>query len=747
MARSRRVVSEEGKRKPGELPLGCGESAVIVQWLQDRGYWDQLAAKLKVRREGGFAAVDVFLFLLLFFATGVHRSLKGFGKWTAPLRKELAGLGGRKAFATPSSISRYLNAARFADVRALTQWLLIEACDATALLQHPAAAIYDTHGKPWHVLDWDGTSTALRHRGLPLGDDLPKPARRSAQTGSAGYMGRKRGEIRFMRATLQHAGTGLWLDAVLSPERSDTAAFLSSALDAIDASCRKAGLPPEQVVLRADGCGGNVPFISECRKRQKPFVVRSAHYGLLKDPEIAEALRQATWYKVPSSGSGPKRLAAELGEVLLHSSKNTATVEGERFEAVRVRVVVSRFATEQKSGAGVVIDGWQYELYAADLPASAWPAAEIVELYYGRCGQENRFGQEDRELELDRIFSYNLPGQELATLVGLFLWNWRTTVGFADNPPPQKQPTRAPRHALVAEPLLDVIDGVATPHTADAPGVASLDSPASSEEPTLTTAADGPPLSTSEPSMSALEPSLPTLLNQLPWDDITAGLETNWERTENADALRCPAGALLPVRAITAPRNGRAPRVEFLASLSSCRSCSPEFRCIDAAATGSAKKVTRAIDPALADTLRPLLANKAAKRARRESDRGQYLPRPSTSSTNAAPSPLIARNDHHRAGPFSTVPPLLLPAQLRRTAQDAFASLAVRVEVVTPHLEPSHPALANSAADRQRRRLTWRQRHERNALQPDASVSIYLTGDVAVIKRHLPDAQASTIAA
>lgn len=720
---------------------------MVVQWLQARGHWVELAAKLHVRREGGFAGVDVLLFLLLFFATGFHRSLKRFGQWTAPLRKELAGLGGRKAFATPSSVSRYLSAVQFADVRELTQWLLVEACDATALLQHPAGATYDTDGVAWHAFDWDGTSTALRHRALPLGDDLPDPARRSAQTGSAGYTGRKRGEIRFMRATLQHAGTGLWLDAVLSPERSDTAALLPSALDAIDATCRKAGLARDRVVLRTDGCGGNVPFITACRKRQTPFVARSAHYGLLEEPAIVEALRQTTWYEVPSSGSGPTRFAAELGEVLLHSSKNTTTDEGERFEAVRVRMVVSRFATAEKSGAGVVIDGWQYELYATDLPASAWPAAETVELYYGRCGQENRFAQEDRELELDRIFSYNLPGQELATVVALFLWNWRTSLGFAENPPPQKQPTRAARQVVVAEPLLDVIDGVATPYTADAPGMASLDSSASVEEPTLTTPADGGTLSTSEPSTFALESSMQALLNQLPWGEITAGLAPNWERAETADALRCPAGALLPVRAITAPRHGRGPRVEFLASLSSCRSCSPQFRCIDAAATGSAKKVTRAIAPALADALHPLLANKTAKRARLDSDRGRHLPGPTASSTNAAPSPLITRNEHHRAGPFATVPPLLLPAQLRRTAKDALGSLEVRIEIVTPPCEPRHPALASSAADRQQRRLTWQQRHARNALDPGASVSIYLIGDVAVVKRHLPDAQVSCLAA
>jgi hypothetical protein len=108
---------------------------------------------------------------------------------------------------------------------------------------------------------------------------------------------------------------------------------------------------------------------------------------------------------------------------------------------------------------------------------------------------------------------------------------------------------------------------------------------------------------------------------------------------------------------------------------------------------------------------------------------------------------LIARNDHRRAGPFAIVPPLLLPAELRRIAKDALKSLDVRIEIVTPPREPRHPALANSVAERQHRRLTWQQRHARNALDPGASVSIYVIGDVAVVKRHLPDTQASGLAA
>jgi len=107
----------------------------------------------------------------------------------------------------------------------------------------------------------------------------------------------------------------------------------------------------------------------------------------------------------------------------------------------------------------------------------------------------------------------------------------------------------------------------------------------------------------------------------------------------------------------------------------------------------------------------------------------------------------MARNDHHQAGPFATVPPLLLPAQLRRIAMDALASLEVRIEIVTPLREPRHPALASSAADRQHRRLTWQQLHARNALDPGACLSIYLIGAEAVVRRHLPDAQGLCVGA
>jgi len=70
-----------------------------------------------------------------------------------------------------------------------------------------------------------------------------------------------------------------------------------------------------------------------------------------------------------------------------------------------------------------------------------------VAAYYARAAEENRFAQEDRELGLGRIFSYHLPGQELATAIGLALWNLRIARGFALQRPPEACPVPTLRTA------------------------------------------------------------------------------------------------------------------------------------------------------------------------------------------------------------------------------------------------------------------------------------------------------------
>ncbi len=136
-----------------------------------------------------------------------------------------------------------------------------------------------------------------------------------------------------------------------------------------------------------------------------PFVSRLTRPNLFKDPEVLDRLRRATWYMVPDSRSGPQRGATDLGELTIKPGEETKRPDGTDYDPITVRVVASRFPKTGKANHGRIMDGWQVELLAVDLPADAWPAPDVVASFFGRTGQENRFAQEDRELGLDRIIS------------------------------------------------------------------------------------------------------------------------------------------------------------------------------------------------------------------------------------------------------------------------------------------------------------------------------------------------------
>ncbi|MGK0344158.1 MAG: hypothetical protein ACI855_000212 [Myxococcota bacterium] len=53
---------------------------------------------------------------------------------------------------------------------------------------------------------------------------------------------------------------------------------------------------------------------------------------------------------------------------------------------VRQSVVRSIYEADDKPQRGRKLDRWQVELVAADIPASGWPAPEVVAAYFGRSG-------------------------------------------------------------------------------------------------------------------------------------------------------------------------------------------------------------------------------------------------------------------------------------------------------------------------------------------------------------------------
>jgi len=432
------------------IPDALTEGAALLMDLRHRGLVDTIGKLVRIRRQGGFCGLDVWVFLLLFFTSGIGRGVKSFWEDVArPHAKRLAALAGRRRLPSPASLTRALGAVEPDLLRASSSELLMGVAQVDDLLRHPAVQTYDAQGQRWHLYDLDPTVKTLRHRALPVDEDLPEPRRRSADTGARGHSGRKRGDIQFRRTTVQHAGSGVWVHGHLSPGNGEGMLDFERALDSIVETSERLGHPLGRTLTRMDGEYGHVPWYTACRERGLPFITRLNRAKLYEDPEVLARLRSAIWYEVPDSRSGPRRSAADLGILTVHPGQATRRLDGRKYESIDVRVVVSRFPKAGKANHGQIVDGWQVELFAVDVPEAAWPAPEAITAYFGRNGEENRFAQEDRELGLDRIISYHLPGQELATLVGLALWNLQLVRGFELQRPPVVRPVQPPRQPRV----------------------------------------------------------------------------------------------------------------------------------------------------------------------------------------------------------------------------------------------------------------------------------------------------------
>ncbi len=180
---------------------------------------------------------------------------------------------------------------------------------------------------------------ALRHRGLPVGEDLPEPARRPEDTAAPGYKGRKRGDVVFRQATVQHAALGGWLHALLASGNQDSVGGFARCLDCIVETCERIGHPLFRALIRTDSEHGYVPWYSACRERGLPFVTHLNRLKLHEDPEVLARLRDATWYRVEDRGSGPQRSATDLGVMTLSAGKKTRRPDRSIYEPIAARVV------------------------------------------------------------------------------------------------------------------------------------------------------------------------------------------------------------------------------------------------------------------------------------------------------------------------------------------------------------------------------------------------------------------------
>jgi hypothetical protein len=308
-----------------------------------------------------------------------------------------------------------------------------------------------------------------------------------------------------------------------------------------------------------DGAFGWVPYYTLYREHAIPFLTRLTRPELFQQADVLQALREGPWHPVPDSRTGPLRGAMELGRVTVAAAPSTVRPDGRPYEPITVRVVVSRYPRQQKAEHGVVIEGWQYELFAVDVPIEAFSAADAIASYFGRSGQENRFAQEDREAGLDRLFSYHLPGQALASLVGFLVWNLRVVRGFQMEPPPQQRPVQAMRTAPVDD------------RSAQVP----------SPQPPVCPPADEPP------------PVSPLVqrLGELSWSDWLTR-HRRWRFQAQDGTLSCPDRRALKLTTVSLyPNEPRNPVLIFRRPSAGCEQCPVRTACLPTQRVGAVKHV------------------------------------------------------------------------------------------------------------------------------------------------------------
>ena len=619
------------------------------------------------RRSDAANCAMVVAYLISFFCSGNQPyGLRGFNARVRPFSKRIAAALGLARLPSSTAVSAFLDQVTAAQAPPIANALLQCSTVDNVLADHRWTLVFDGAGNGYTIVDTDPTVLALRQRALPVDDDLPEPIRDSDSLAALGYSGRHRGDVIVSACRTQLTGSGLWSGLSVEAGNTKLAPALREALVQTSDQLGEVTSRRLPVIVRIDGAGGNVPCLVELATGSTLFVVRSAHYLILQGEDVLQYLATGPWHPVADSLSGPRREALDLGPWCWHAADKSG-------RTATPRMVVRRFRSadpKHKHGSGWLHDGWHYELFGCNFEPTPWPAEDVVALYFGRACLENRFAQENRELGLNRVFSYHVPGQMVATAAGMYVWNRRTCLGaqLLEIQPDPVQPIQTP---TATDPIPDV--------------------------PEPPTSASSRPSASSPPSTPPLSPdtSLSAVL-ATDWSQALVG-RPGWSQTKAG--LQCPAAKPLRVRASKTTVNSAGKlNIVLRAAKSDCRNCPKRSECTTSQLPTYRKEISMVV--------------------------GQ--PRPTKPEAPPRqpvwqPPPPVIR------GPTAVSLPRLVPSVLRRAWLDAAQAAELRVFVTEPPRPPRSPDyLARTPAERQHRRHTWQQRGERHRLPPKVEVDLDL---------------------
>jgi hypothetical protein len=463
---SHAVTVRTSDKQTGRLPAFVQEGALLLRAMAARGLMPQLEQRLKVQRQGGYQGIDAFLYLLLTMTAPHDGGLGWLYHHAADWAEPLGALAGRDRLMSDTSLRRLLRTVHDEEIDQFSSWLLLQAAGVREWMSAPAGQTQDAQGQLWQLFAFDPVRIPIR-----CGQSREDPAyaplnRRSRRLGQRGYRGRKRGERVFTASVVEALGCAVVLDVMVQPGNGGSRSLFGWALQTVARTMQWWDLPQPRPLLLCDGEFGNVPCLTLALQQGLPLLTRSARYLLLDDPAIWQHLQQGRWEAVEDAGHGPIRYACEVGTVVLPPSPTTRREDGQPFEPIAVRLVVSRYAaSETDTGRGRLIDGQRYELYVSiAVPAAAFPAADVVAAFYSRCGQECHFQQHQQQLAVQDLFCFQPAGQRLAMLTAFFVWNARLACGAALHPPLPSPPAPCPRPDASDCPLPGLSDRSLPPH-------------------------------------------------------------------------------------------------------------------------------------------------------------------------------------------------------------------------------------------------------------------------------------------
>lgn len=654
-------------RNSADLPDCFSE--LVIHWphLMSLGLVDAVSERLVLDRTDGCCGVELFGHLMAMFTSGhvgqrpIQEAARGHGQ-------ELASLLGLRHWTTQSSISRALKCVDRESCQTFGDWLLTDALAPASVERTAGAFHHDTLGSPWRVIDIDGRVRAFRQRKLPTSDKLLPPKRHSDQLAQPGYSGRKRGEVQYHQMVVQDAGAGRTLSLSMAPGNGEHRVEMAHAFQMVGRWADRLGIDRSRAIARFDGKSAGVPSLVACVDAGAQFVTRWTDYNLLEMDDFQEAMRTAEWVRVADSGSGPGRVAAEFGKRRLIASGQGRRADAIPTSVVDARLIVTRFPGTEKRGCGRVIGDEQYEMFVTSLPADAWPAADVVALYYGRSAVENRFWQHDRETGSQHGVSYAPGGQLLASVVACFVDALRLHLGTRLAPSPEGPPHQEPRTVeIAAPPELPVRE---------------------LEVASTTTVAEGEtksPPSTPVKSERQRRLEVLALLPQAPWPRILRD-RPGWSWFAPTGEIRCPAGEPLVIRRAQ-QRHARVSLEFRVRSHTACGQCPLRKQCSPSHNPRFRKELSLSIEDSELHKVRRT-APTAAPSAPDTLPETVFSPAP---PTQAEP------------GPYRPTAPSVVPTVGRATARRIANDCRFRIRAV-PHTAPPTQRPSPDAVRQHRRR-------------------------------------------